>query len=272
MKALIGTVVVIGQSDRVDEAATALEELSDTSGLRVILISQGTKTQAKADEQDTTIRIDGLSPDYVDNAVAWLRLSSMPATIWWRGGFPHTLDRLATLADRLVLDTEPADQAWAQAPELFARTALTDLRWSGLTRWRAAIAHMCDLPHVEECARTCRRLDIEASDRAAARLFAGWLKGSLRWTHEVTIAITNAPEGASTPLTRVRLRGNGPVLTLQVLGDRNCLEADISEGGGSRVVPLGDGSLASRFAEELGVRTRDTAFERALVSAMEIGV
>src|SRR5439155_27130325 len=120
------------------EAAGALGQLHASGGVRAVLISEGTKTTTPPDEKETTIRIDGLSPDYVDNAVAWLRLSSLPAVVWWRGGRPDALDRLAHLADRVVLDTEPADQMWPRARQLFERTALTDLRWASLTRWRSA--------------------------------------------------------------------------------------------------------------------------------------
>ena len=70
MNALIATVIVIGKSDRVNEAADALDALRDRGAVRRVLISEGTKTQASPDEQDTTIRIEGLSPRYVDNAVA----------------------------------------------------------------------------------------------------------------------------------------------------------------------------------------------------------
>jgi len=271
VNALVATVIVIGGRARVDEAADALDHLRDTGGVRAVLISEGTRTQASADAQDTTIRIDGLSPDYIDNAVAWLRLSSLPAVVWWRGGAADALDRLAHLADRLVLDTDPADQMWQRAPALFERTALTDLRWAALTRWRAALAHLFDLPQVRDNAAALRRLEIEAGDRAAARLFAGWLHSCLRWSGGGDITITAAPAGGMSPLTRVRLSGAGPGLTLRVRGDSTCLEAEVDGAGGARVVPLGDGSLASRFAAELGVRTRDTAFERALVAAMEIG-
>lgn len=272
MSALIATVIVIGGRERVDEAAAALDELSERAAVRRVLISEGTNTTADAGDDDTTIRIDGLSPEYVDNAVAWLRLSSLPSVIWWRGGFPHALDRLASLADRFILDTEPADDVWAHAPELFDRTALTDLHWTALTRWRAAFAHLFDLPQVRGAAKTYRRLEIEAADRAAARLFAGWLCGCLSWPKGAAVEITGAPAAARTPLSTVRLTGEGPALTLSVKGDRTCLEAEVEGGGGARVVTLGDGSLASRFVEEVGVRTRDTAFERALVTVMETGL
>jgi len=273
VNALIATVIVIGSRDRVDEAAAALADLGETGGVRAVLISEGGETQASPVETEGTIRIDGLSPDYVDNAVAWLRLSSLPAVVWWRGGSADALDRLAHLADRLVLDTDPADAMWPRAAQLFDRTALTDLRWAALTRWRSALAHLFDLPQVRDSAGSLRRLEIEAADPAAARLFAGWLRCCLTWGDEAEIVITPTGSGdLSRTLSRVRLTGGGPGLTLRTCGgDPSCLEAEVDAAGGARIVPLGDGSLASRFAEELGVRSRDGAFERALVAAMEIG-
>lgn len=268
MNALIATVIVIGSRARVDEAAGALDALSDRASVRRVLISEGTKTEAKADEKDTTIRLDGLSPEYVDNAVAWLRLSSLPAVVWWRGGSANALERLAHLADRLVLDTDPADALWPRAPALFEQTALTDLHWGGLTRWRSAMAHLFDLPHVMAAAREYTALDIAASDTAAARLFAGWLHCCL--SPQLAVTIREAASGQS-GLSRVRLSGgSGPGLTLSE--ERSgCLHAEVDGAGAARIVPLGDGNLATRFAEEIAVRTRDAAFERALAAAMEMG-
>ena len=271
MNALIATVIVIGRRDRVDEAAAALDEVRDRGAVRRVLISEGTETTTSPEEQDATIRIDDLSPRYVDNAVAWLRLSSLPAVVWWRGGAADALDRLAHLADRLVLDTDPADEMWAQAPALFDRTALTDLRWAALTRWRAALAHLVDLPHVRDGLASLRRLEIDAPDRPSARLFAGWLRSSLPGTAPLDVRIADAADGDRTPLTRVRLSGGaGPGLTLQVREGGTCLEAAVDGAPGARMVPLGRASLASRFVEEIAVRARDSAFERALVAAMEM--
>ena len=109
--------------------------------------------------------------------------------VWWRGGSVEALDDLAKLADRLVLDIDEPDAVWARADTLFERTALTDLRWTRLTRWRAAVAHLFDLSQVRRGAADIRSLTIEAADPFAARLFAGWLKSRLRWTASVEIAI-----------------------------------------------------------------------------------
>ncbi len=270
MNALVATVIVIGTRDRVDEAAAALDRLSERTGVRRVLISEGTNTTASADEKETTIRIDGLSPEYVDNAVAWLRLSNLPAVVWWRGGSPSALERVAHLADRLVLDTDPADELWGRAPALFEQTALSDLRWGTLTRWRAALAHLFDLPDVRAAAAAYRQIDIAAADRAAARLFAGWLQSSLRGESPLAVRIEAGAAGARTPISTVRVTGDGPGLTLRVQRDA-CLEAQADGVTGTRVVPLGDPALASRFAEEIAVRARDAAFERALVAAVGSG-
>jgi hypothetical protein len=270
-KAATATVIVIGKPDRLVAAADALEALGESGGVRAILISEGESTCPVARVTESAIAISGLSPRYLNNAVAALRLSSLPAVVWWRGGSVESLDGLANLADRLVLDVEEPDAVWARADTLFERTALTDLRWTRLTRWRAAAAHLFDLSQVRHNAAAIRSLAIEASDPFTARLFAGWLKSRLRWTAAVEISIRPVKADGSNPLVSVKLDGGAAAVSLAVLPGRSCLEASV-EGAEAkaRIVPLGDGTLSTLIGEELGVRTRDLAFEQALVAAREI--
>jgi hypothetical protein len=270
-RALTATLIVVGKQERLVAAAEALDQLGETGGVRSILISEGDYAAPVARVTETAIAILGLAPRYLNNAVAALRLGSLPAVVWWRGGSADALGDLANLADRLVLDTVDPDVVWARADTLFERTALTDLRWTCLTRWRAAIAHLFDLHHVRRGAASVRTLTIEATDPFAARLFAGWLKSRLRWTPAVKIEIRLVKEAGATPLVSVKLGGDALDIALRVRPGHSCLEATV--GGAeptARVVPLGNGSLASLIGEELGVRTRDLAFERALVTAREI--
>ena len=275
-RALTATVIVVGKPERLVAAADALEQLNESGGVRAILISEGEHTAPVARVTENAIAISGLAPRYLNNAVAALRLSSLPAMVWWRGGSVEALDDLANLADRLVLDIAEPDAAWARADTLFERTALTDLRWTCLTRWRAALAHLFDLPHVRRGAGSTRSLTIEARDVFAARLFAGWLKSQLRWTSAVRIEIhpvTSAKDDGPTPLAAVTLTGDALAISLRVPPGHACLEATVDGAGTdptARVVPLGDGTLRSLIGEELGVRTRDLAFEQALVTAREI--
>lgn len=287
-RALTATVIVVGKPERLIAAADALEQLGEAGGVRAILISEGEHTAPIARVTENAIAISGLAPHYLNNAVAALRLSSLPALVWWRGGSVEALDGLANLADRLVLDTADPEAVWARADTVFDRTALTDLRWAALTRWRAALAHLFDLSHVRHGAGSVRSLTIEAGDVFAARLYAGWLKSQLRWTSDVGIEIRSAknsrdaahPDGAgSSPLDSVVLAADAFRISLSVPAGGACLEAlvansraDTGAEPAARVVPLGDGSLASLIGEELGVRTRDLAFEQALVTAREISI
>jgi glucose-6-phosphate dehydrogenase assembly protein OpcA len=270
-KAATATVIVIGKPDRLVAAAEALEVLGESGGVRAILISEGESTSPVARVTESAIAISGLSPRYLNNAVAALRLSSLPAAVWWRGGSVESLGGLANLADRLVLDIEEPDAVWARADTLFEHTALTDLRWTRLTRWRAAVAHLFELSQVRRGAAGIRSLAIEASDPFAARLFAGWLKSRLRWTDAVEISIRPVEADGSTPLASVRLTGGAVAVSLAVRPGHSCLEASV-EGteAKARIVPLGGGTLSTLIGEELGVRTRDLAFEQALVAAREI--
>ncbi len=271
-RALTGTVIVVGSADRIAGARDALGQLGDV-GVRAILISEGTRTTPSTSVTENAMAIDGLSPRFLNNAIAALRLSSLPAVVWWRGGSVEALDDVADLADRLILDVESPDVVWRRAAGFFERTALTDLRWTRLTRWRAALAHLFDLQHVREGAAGVQRLSISASDPDAARLFAGWLRARLRWTN-VAVRLTPAPAGASgakSPLTHVSLEGPRLSVSLGVKEDSNCLVAAIEgDEASARIVPLADGSLGGLIGDELAVRTRDLAFEQALVSALEM--
>jgi glucose-6-phosphate dehydrogenase assembly protein OpcA len=269
-RALLATVIVVGVHDRLIAAAEALEQVG-VLGVRAILISEGTQTMPVARVGEHSIAIAGLAPRYLNNAVAALRLSSLPAVVWWRGGSIEALDDLADLADRLILDTPEPDQVWARVDGLCEQTAVTDMRWPALSRWRAALAHLFDLPQVQRDAASLQRLEIDARDLHAARLYAGWLKSRLKWTSAATITLRETPSEAPTPLVRVRLSGTAVSITLEVKPQRSCLEAAVEGGDSSiRIVPLGEGTLGSLVAEELGVRTRDLAFEQALAAAREI--
>jgi len=275
-RALMGTVIVVGTPGRLADAAEALEQLGESTGVLAILISEGKETAPTARVTDTSITIKDLAPQFLNNAVAGLRLSSLPAVVWWRGGSIAALDDLADLADRLVLDVESPDEAWRRVDRYFDRTALTDLRWARLTRWRSALAHTFDLPQVREAVSAFERLSIEATDTDAARLFAGWLRTRLRWTPAVKIEITrlDARSGDDvTPMRRVTLDGANVWISIDVKPESACLAATVDGVDASvRIVPLGDGTLASLIAEELGVRTRDFAFEQAVTVAREIRV
>lgn len=268
--ALTATLVVIGAHARLAEAATAVEELTDV-GVRAILISDGRNPSPPARVLDHAVALEGLRADYLNNAVAALRLSSLPTVVWWRGGAAENLNGLAALADRLVLDAEDPGTVWPLAAGLAELTATSDLRWTGLTRWRALMAHFFDIPEVRRAAGGFTELSIDGADQHAARLYAGWLKASLDWSPAVGISCR--PGTGPAPIQRIALGGGGQSLTLTLGADGRCVETAArvdGHAGASRVVSLGDRGLASLIGEELRIRSRDHAFERAVVAAQGV--
>lgn len=269
-RALTATIVVVGTHPRLAEAAEAVKQLTDV-GVRAILISDGTNPAPSVRVLDHAIALEGLRPDYLNNAVAALRLSSLPTVVWWRGGSPDVLDGLADLADRLVFDVEEPAAVWARASTLAERTATSDLRWTKLTRWRALMAQFFDLPEVRVAAGSFKRLCIEGADLHAARLYAGWLSSSLGWTTNVAIELQERPGGA--PIERIEFGDADQGITLSLGASGKCIETAAhvqGHAGAARVGSLGDQGLAALIGEELRIRSRDLAFERAVAAAQGV--
>jgi glucose-6-phosphate dehydrogenase assembly protein OpcA len=263
----IATVVIVGEPDRITDGAAALDEAPDRAAMRAILISTGRNPAPVVRQEQHAIVLEGLQPQFLNNALAALRLSSLPTLVWWRGGDPQRLEGLATLADRVVLDAEDPEPAWAAALSLFERSAFSDLRWTRLTRWRALMANFFDIPAVRFS--TFARLEIAGSDRHSARLFAGWMQASLGWGGGVALEYR---ESAGPGIQSIRLSGATQDLRLRLAASGTCVEA-AAEGRqapeSTRTIPLGGQSLAALIDEELRVRARDYAFERALRHAVE---
>ena len=261
------TLVIAGNAERLVEAAQALGDLTDI-GVRAVLISYGDHAEPSVRVSHHAVALEGLRPEYLNNAVAALRLSSLPTLVWWRGGATSSLEGLASLADRLVLDAPDPTDAWAQVAALAERTAVSDLRWARLTRWRALMAHFFDLPDVLASAANLRSLRIEGSDRHIARLFAGWMASTLRWPRGQGYEFREKSDGA--PIEAVALGDGSQELSLRLAATRTCVETAARLTGvdpASRIVSLGEQGLASLLGEELRIRARDLAFERAVAAS-----
>jgi glucose-6-phosphate dehydrogenase assembly protein OpcA len=261
------TVVVVGASERLEEAARALSGEDEAGSLRVVLITTESQPAPPVDADGDVVSIGGLRPQYVNNAIAGVRLSSLPTMVWWRGGLPEGLDGVATLADRVVLDVEDPAPLWPRLPALFDQTGFTDLRWTRLTRWRSAMAHFFDLPQVRDAAPDFDRLEICGGDHPQCSLFAGWLDASLGWRGRIKPRIVRGRQ----PLESITLGGRRADLILRRIPASTCLETEVQlekQVLTSRVVSLGDQSLRTLMSEEMRVRSRDVAFEKAVQSAL----
>ena len=271
MRALVATVVAVGPADRLAPAAEALEALGDAGTVRGILISEGDMGAPLPRVAGNTVALHGLKPQFLNNAVAALRLSSLPTLVWWRGGSVDALEDVAELADRVVLDDDQPEATWARAVTLFEDSAFSDLRWARLTEWRALMAHFFDIPEVLAAAEDFSRLTIAASDHMTARLFAAWLESSIQFREGFAVELK---EGApDTPLEEVRLGDHDQELVIRCAAHRTCLETEVSVTGhrsASRLVQLSDQSLSALLTGELKIRSRDAAFERTLKRLMDV--
>jgi glucose-6-phosphate dehydrogenase assembly protein OpcA len=265
MRALVATVVAVGPTDRLAPAAEALQALGDAGTVRGILISEGGDPAPPARVAGNTVALHELKAPYVNNAVAALRLSSLPTLVWWRGGRPDTLDGLADLADRIVLDDAEPEEIWARATTLFEESAFSDLRWTRLTQWRALMAHFFDLPEVQAAAPASTRLSIRGSDRQAAQLFASWLQSSISFPNGLHVDYVDGPRDML--LDEIRLGDGEQEMAVRVAAHRACLETAVSvchHRSTSRLVSMANQSLAGLITEELRIRSRDAAFEKTL--------
>lgn len=268
VRAESSTLVAVASSAALEDVHTAVETLVRTSGVRPIIVTLGANPEPVLVHRDRTAVLEGLLPRYLNNAVASLRLSSLPAVAWWREPSTQGLAELGELVDRVVLDVEDPSAVWGMVPQLAARTAVSDLRWARLTRWRDLFAQFFDLPEVRDRAGAFSRLTITARDRAGARLFAGWIVSRLPGGERLEVSI--APEASAVPIRSLQLTADGMTLSLRLLSSDVCIETVVVLPGAapaSRVVAMGDQGLAALMGQELRVRSRDKAFEDAIAAA-----
>ena len=269
MRALVATVIAVGPDDRLTDAADTLRALGDAGTVRGILISPGENPSPPAQVAGNTVWLRGIKAPYLNNAVAALRLSSLPSLVWWRGGSEDLLDGLADLADRIVLDEAEPERGWRRAVSLFDSSAFSDLRWARLTQWRALMAQFFDIPEVRAASREFTRLHLRSSDRMAARLFAAWLTSAVSFgdTFNVDIEDEGQRDEPGSPLREVTLGNGEQSLAIKVARGLTCVETSVSVRGhraASRVVSLVNHDRTALMTEELRIRARDLALERAV--------
>lgn len=260
------TVVAVVSPETRAGVIEALGALSRGFGVRPVIVSLGDTADAARREENGAIVIDGLMPRYLNNAVASLRLSSLPTLAWWRAGEPRGLQDLSALVDRVVLDLDEPAEGWAAVPGIARLASVSDLRWARLTRWRDLFAQFFDMPEVRASATSFERIAITGTDRHDARLFGGWLRARLPGGERLEVVVE---DGGDARLRSVRLSGRSGAVSIALQPHGTCLETVVTIGRDAsvRVVPFGDQGLVTLLAEELRVRSRDLAFEDAVREA-----
>ncbi len=268
-RALTATIVAAGPPARLVDVAEAIDGLKGV-GVRAVLISHGDDPAPAPRVSNHVVALNGLRLEYLNNAVAALRLSSLPTLVWWRGGNAPNLGGLAQLADRLVLDAEDPRDVWPRVEELAQHTSVTDLRWTRLTRWRALMAHFFDIPEIRAALPDFRTLRIEGSDVHTLRLFAGWILSLVGRPDRFAFELIE--HQGTAPIERVLLAG-AQELEMCLAPSRSCVvtSAQVRNlSSASRIVSLGEQDLCALLGEELRIRARDVAFERAVAASRSL--
>jgi glucose-6-phosphate dehydrogenase assembly protein OpcA len=263
-KTFAGTLVAIVSGTTNDQAVETLSQLS-LSAVRTVLISLGERHDAAPREEAGAILIEDLLPRYLNNAIAYARLSSLPTAAWWRAGDPRILPEVAALVDRLVIDVEDPSPCWEYVPETARLTSVSELRWARLTRWRDLLAQFFDLPEIAAAGGAWDRIETVAGDRYAARLLAGWLRSRLPAGDR--LQVTQRP--GTSALDSITLSGPTGTLDVRLRSNQRCLQTAVRLEGRTetRIVPLGDQRLPELLKEELRVRSRDRTYEDAVRDA-----
>jgi glucose-6-phosphate dehydrogenase assembly protein OpcA len=124
------------------------------------------------------LRLRGTLADHAESVVLPLLLSDTPVVVWWPAAHPANLatDALGRLAHRRIIDSTSEDDFVACLKERQANLASgdTDLSWTRLTPWRAALAATLDQPFEQITGAT-----IHSEPIPATPLMRTWLEDRL---------------------------------------------------------------------------------------------
>jgi glucose-6-phosphate dehydrogenase assembly protein OpcA len=199
-------------------------------------------------------------------AVAPLLIPDVPIFLWWKD-IPHyedkLFDRLAQMADRIVIDSAAFDRPYDDLLRLNSMIAerarqmrVSDLNWGRLTSWRTLLASFWDVqayrPLLDEIdlATISYRSPNEAPEEIAPRalLMAGWLASRLGWE---VVGTTTPTDG----VVKFELRAGDKSMAVVFELDRT---AGLNDGMVSSVV-ISAGTGAARFS--VAKRTDGTKLE-----------
>ncbi|MDQ2922002.1 MAG: glucose-6-phosphate dehydrogenase assembly protein OpcA [Acidobacteriota bacterium] len=148
--------------------------------------------------EQVSIEAGGLAVETAATAVAPLLVPDVPVYLWWKD-IPHyedkLFDRLAQMADRIVIDSAAFDHPYDDLLRLNkmisdrSRMRVSDLNWGRLTSWRTLLASFWDVPAYRPLLDEIDSVAIksfspkDAPDEVApkALLLAGWLASRLGW-------------------------------------------------------------------------------------------
>lgn len=200
------------------------------------------------------LRMYGRLALHAESVTLPLLAPDAPVVTWWHGAPPDRIsyDPLGVNADRRITDVERASDRVAALRQRAIDFAPgdTDLSWTRITGWRAALASALDGQHDTPASATVYGDDCDPS----ALLLAGWLSARLGFYVPVT--------GAGGEIDKVTIGfADGASITADAQGGRLILQR---HGQPDSIAPFPNRSLGELLAEELRRLDDDEIYAQAL--------
>ncbi len=201
------------------------------------------------------MRMHGRLALHAESVTLPLLAPDAPVFTWWHGAPPDRIsyDPLGVFADRRITDVSLADDRVAALHQRAVDFAPgdTDLAWTRLTGWRAAVASAVDSAHDVATSALVEGDDTDPS----ALLLGGWLSSRLGFYVPVN-------KTAGGPIHQVALGfANGARIRADEDAGRLILHRD---GQPDSIAPFPERGLGDLLAEELRRLDDDRIFAEAL--------
>jgi glucose-6-phosphate dehydrogenase assembly protein OpcA len=261
-------VVVVDQAD-VEEAEEAATIAASRHPMRMLMVVRR-QIDAPVPRLDAEVTIGGrLGPGeavvmrmygrlalHAESVTLPLLAPDAPVVTWWHGDPPERIayDPLGVFADRRITDVirSPDPNAGLQQRAEDYAPGDTDLSWTRLTPWRAALASAFDGASRHKPTRAAVH---GGANEPSARLLAGWLHSRL--SIEVDVDGTD-----DEPINGVEIEfDNGKTTTATVDGSNLVLRR---EGQQDAYMPFGERPIGELLAEELRRLDHDHIYSDAL--------
>ena len=267
------TLLVVSGEQEIAEAEQAATIAASKHPMRILMVIRR-QVDAPVPRLDAEVLIGGrLGPGeaivmrmygrlalHAESVALPLLAPDAPVVCWWHGEQPERIayDPLGVFAERRITDVRHEEDAAAALRQRAADFAPgdTDLSWTRITGWRAALASVYDSAHDTAISASVQGDDTDPS----ALLLAGWLSSRLG----VYVPVVKGGSSDITSASMTFAGGN----TVQAVRDGSRLVLR-REGQPDSIAPFPDRSLGELLAEELRHLDADEIYADALGAVTE---
>ncbi|GAB2466767.1 glucose-6-phosphate dehydrogenase assembly protein OpcA [Jatrophihabitans fulvus] len=263
------TLVIVTDHKDIDEVEEAAALASSMHPMRMLMVVRQ-QIEAPVPRLDAEVTIGGrLGPGesvvlrmygrlalHAESVTLPLLAPDAPVVTWWFGEPPHKIayDPLGVFAERRITDVLRASEPNAALQQRAVDFAPgdTDLAWTRLTPWRAALASAFDGARRH---RPTSAVVHGGANEPSARLLAGWLASRL----DLDVSVDGTDDE---PINGVEITfANGKTTRATIEGSSLVLRR---EGQQDSYQPFGERPLGELLAEELRRLDADHVYAEAL--------